>query len=104
MGDRPESFSRCAQVKTKVHRKDYGWSVRLVYDLSERQGVTTVRPEVDGVLHDSRLNRIDRILIPLRYIFFFVSPPANNSEVKHTWPGAILGWVTDRKVFLGAHE
>jgi hypothetical protein len=32
MGDRPESFPGCAQVRTKVCRKGYGWSVGLVYD------------------------------------------------------------------------
>jgi hypothetical protein len=32
MGDRPRSFPGCAQVRTKVCRKDYGWSVGLVYD------------------------------------------------------------------------
>jgi hypothetical protein len=24
MGDRPGSFSECVQVRTKMHRKDYG--------------------------------------------------------------------------------
>jgi hypothetical protein len=47
---------------------------------------------------------IDRILIPLRYTFFFRSPPAKNFGVKRAWPGAILEWVTDREVFPGAHE
>jgi hypothetical protein len=51
MGDRPGSFPGCTQVKTKVCRKDYGWSVGLVYDLRELPGVTTARPEVAGVLH-----------------------------------------------------
>jgi hypothetical protein len=32
MGDRPGSFPGCAQVRIKVHRKDYGCSVGLVYD------------------------------------------------------------------------
>jgi hypothetical protein len=50
MGDRPESFPRCAQVRTKVHRKDYSWSVRLVYDPRGLPGVTTARPGVAGVL------------------------------------------------------
>jgi hypothetical protein len=30
MGDRSGSFLGCAQVRTKVCRKDYGWSVGLV--------------------------------------------------------------------------
>jgi hypothetical protein len=47
---------------------------------------------------------IDRILIPPRYTFFFESPPAKNSRVKRAWPGAILGWVTDREVFPGVHK
>jgi hypothetical protein len=50
MGDRPRSFPGCAQVRTKVCRKDYGWSVGLVYDPSELPGVTTARPGVAGVL------------------------------------------------------
>jgi hypothetical protein len=50
------------------------------------------------------LTRIDRILIPPRYIFFSESPPAKNSRVKRVWHGAISGWVTDREVFSGAHE
>jgi hypothetical protein len=33
-----------------VYRKEYGWSVRLVYDPRELTGVTTARPGVAGVL------------------------------------------------------
>jgi hypothetical protein len=47
---------------------------------------------------------IDRILMPIRYTFFSGSPPAKNSGIKRAWPGAILGWMTDREVFPGAHE
>jgi hypothetical protein len=54
MGDQPGSFLRCAQVRTKVSRKDYGWSMGLVYDLRELPGVTTSRPGVAGVLHSGR--------------------------------------------------
>jgi hypothetical protein len=50
MGDRPESFPGCAQVRTKVCRKDYGWSVGLVYDPRGLPGVMTARPGVAGVL------------------------------------------------------
>jgi hypothetical protein len=50
MGDRPGSFPGCAQVRTKICRKDYGWSVGLVYDPRGLPGVTTVRPGVAGVL------------------------------------------------------
>jgi hypothetical protein len=50
MGDRLESFSGCAQVMTKVHRKDYSWSVGLVYDPKGLPGVMTARPGVDAVL------------------------------------------------------
>jgi hypothetical protein len=78
--------------------------VGLVYDPRGLPEVTTARPMVAGVLqHDSRLNRIDRILIPARYTFFG-SPPAKNYRVKRAWPGAILGWVTDREIFLGVHK
>jgi hypothetical protein len=52
----------------------------------------------------SRLNRIDRILIPPRYTFFSGSPPTKNSGVKRDWPGAISGWVTDPEVFPGVHK
>jgi hypothetical protein len=41
----------CAQVRTKVCRKDYSWSVGLVYDPRGLSGVTTVRPGVTEVLH-----------------------------------------------------
>jgi hypothetical protein len=45
-----------------------------------------------GLCHPgSRLNRIDRILIPPRYTFFFGSPPAKNFGVKRAWLGAISG-------------
>jgi hypothetical protein len=47
---------------------------------------------------------IDIILIPSRCTFFFGSPPAKNSRVKRAWPGAILRWVIDQKVFLGVHK
>jgi hypothetical protein len=33
-----------------VHRKDYGWSMGLVYDSKGLSGVTTARPGVAGVL------------------------------------------------------
>jgi hypothetical protein len=61
MGDRPESFSGRAQVRIKVYRKDYGWSVGLVYDPKGLTGVTTVRPGVAGVLHHLCL-----LLLPLQ--------------------------------------
>jgi hypothetical protein len=51
-----------------------------------------------------RLNRINSILIPLSCNFFSGSPSAKNSGVKRAWPGAILGWVTDREVFLGGQS
>jgi hypothetical protein len=50
MDDRPGSFLECAQVRTKMQKKDYGWSVGLVYDPRELPGVTTTRPGVAGVL------------------------------------------------------
>jgi hypothetical protein len=56
------------------------------------------------VTSDSRLNKIDRILISLRYTFFSRSPSVKNFRVKCDWPRAISGWVTDRKVFSDTHE
>jgi hypothetical protein len=50
MGDRPKSFPGCAQVRTKVHRKEYDWSVGLVYDTRGLPGVTTVRPKMAEML------------------------------------------------------
>jgi hypothetical protein len=50
------------------------------------------------------LNRIDIILIPPRYTFFSESPLVKNPRVKRAWPGAISGWVTDRKVFSDVHK
>jgi hypothetical protein len=50
MGNRSESFPGCAQVRTKVHRKDYDWSVGLVYNPRGLTGVTTARAGVPGVL------------------------------------------------------
>jgi hypothetical protein len=50
MGDRPKSFLGCAQVRTKVHRKEYDWSVGLVYDTRGLPGVTTVRPRMAEIL------------------------------------------------------
>jgi hypothetical protein len=44
-------------------------------------------------------NRIDRILIPSRYTFFFGSPIAKKFRVNRAWSGAILEWVTDQEVF-----
>jgi hypothetical protein len=51
-----------------------------------------------------RLNRINNILIPLSCNFFSRRPSAKNFRVKCAWPGAILGWVTDREVFPGAQS
>jgi hypothetical protein len=39
-------------MKTKVHRKDYGWSVGLVYNPTRLSGVTTNMSEVAGVLQN----------------------------------------------------
>jgi hypothetical protein len=50
MGDRSGSFPGCTQVRIKVCRKDYGWSVGLVYDPKRLPGVKTARPGVAGVL------------------------------------------------------
>jgi hypothetical protein len=47
---------------------------------------------------------IDRIFIPPRYTFFSENPPEKNPGVKRAWPGAILGWVTDRGVFSDVHK
>jgi hypothetical protein len=58
MGDRPGCLPGCAQVRTKVPRKDLGWFVGLVYDLRELSGVTTVRPRMAGVLQNGI--RVDR--------------------------------------------
>jgi hypothetical protein len=46
----------------------------------------------------------DRILIPSRYTFFSRSLTKKNSGVKRVWPGAISGWMTDRKVFQNVHK
>jgi hypothetical protein len=45
-------------------------------------------------------NRIDRIFISLKYIFFSESLTVKNSEVKRVWPEAISRWVTDGKSSL----
>jgi hypothetical protein len=37
-------------VSTNVHRKDYGWSVELLYNPMEIPRVMTARPGVAGVL------------------------------------------------------
>jgi hypothetical protein len=50
MGDRSKSFPGCVQVRTKVHRKEYDWSVGLVYDIRGLPGVTTVRPRMAEML------------------------------------------------------
>jgi hypothetical protein len=50
MGDRPENLSGCTRVRTKLCRKEYDWSMGLVYDPRGLSGVTTVRPGVTGVL------------------------------------------------------
>jgi hypothetical protein len=43
-----------------VHRKEWGWSVGLVYELA---GVTTARPRVAGVLHTPSMDLI-RVVDP----------------------------------------
>jgi hypothetical protein len=59
---------------------------------------------VDCDIPAQGFNRIDRILIPPRYTFFSRSPTTKNFWVKRVWPSAILRWVIDREVFLGAHK
>jgi hypothetical protein len=53
---------------------------------------------------DSRLNRIDIILIPSRYIFFSRSPTVKNSVVKHIWFEGSSGWVSNGEVFVDAYK
>jgi hypothetical protein len=64
------------------------------------------RPSKGGELWhpNSRLNRIDRILISQRYIFFSESPHVKNFGVKRACFKAISWWVTDREVFLSMHK
>jgi hypothetical protein len=52
-------------VRIKVCRKDYGWSVGLVYDPKGLPGVTTVRPGVAGVLQ--KLGMDPRVGQPVCY-------------------------------------
>jgi hypothetical protein len=47
---------------------------------------------------------IYRILIPPRDTLFFRSLTEKNFEVKRAKLRAILGWVNDREVLLGAHK
>jgi hypothetical protein len=75
MGDRLRSFPGCAQVRTKVHRKEYGWFVRLVYDPRGLPGVTTVRPGVArGVLHYKKVISTLATSLPLNHIFILPPP------------------------------
>jgi hypothetical protein len=50
------------------------------------------------------LNRIKRVLIPIRCIFFFGSLSQKNLWIKRAWPRAILRWLTNREVFSSVHE
>jgi hypothetical protein len=50
MGDQPGSLTGCVQVRTKVCKKDYGWSAGLVYDTRWLSKVMTDGPGVAGVL------------------------------------------------------
>jgi hypothetical protein len=51
-----------------------------------------------------RLNRINRLFVSTRCIFFFGSLSRKNLHVKCAWIGAIWdGWLT-RKFFSGAHD
>jgi hypothetical protein len=59
---------------------------------------------VDGHHPSPRLNKINRVLISIRCIFFFGRLSRKNLQVKRAWPKEILGWVTDRDVFPGAHQ
>jgi hypothetical protein len=53
---------------------------------------------------DSRLNTIDRVLIPPKYTSFFGSPTTKNLGVKRVRSGAISAWVTGRDVILSVHK
>jgi hypothetical protein len=52
----------------------------------------------------SRLNRIDKIFIPLRYTLFSRCPTVKKFGLKHAWSRAILGRMTDREVLSDAHK
>jgi hypothetical protein len=69
MGDRPGSFPGCAQVRTKVHRKDYDCFVGLVYDPTELSRVTTARPGVAGVL---QIQGEFFVFLSFSYLFFAI--------------------------------
>jgi hypothetical protein len=62
IGDRPGSLLGYTQVRIKICRKDYDWSVGLVYDSRGLPGVTTVRPAVAGVLYLPRGERTIRVV------------------------------------------
>jgi hypothetical protein len=111
------SWSWMVGWATKRHHSIRGgWTKKCSYNKG-RKGVTGGgTPDTGhGWSHDQwpagycdilaqGFNRTDKILIPPRYTFFFRSPTAKNSGVKRAWPGAILGWVTDLKVFSGAYK
>jgi hypothetical protein len=67
MGDRPKSFSECAQVRIKVCRKEYDWSVSLVYDPRGLSGVSTVRSRMAEMLQ----YRPSMMLALLDYLSFY---------------------------------
>jgi hypothetical protein len=102
-----------ASIKMAPYESLYGrkcisplcWEVASERLLVGPDWIQQIHDKVHQMWHpDSRLNRIDRILIPPRYTFFSKSPTAMNSRVKCAWPRAISEWVTDRKVFPGVHK
>jgi hypothetical protein len=62
-------------------------------------------PDPSGLWYlGPRLHRINSVLILTRHIFFFESLTQKNLWVKRAWLIAILGWMTDRKNFLGCAQ
>ena len=79
-----------------MHTKDLCWSVGTIYDPRELPGVSTAGTGVDRLLQI--------VSKPIKVHLFLGSLSRKNLQVKRAWPKTILGWVTDREVFSGAHE
>jgi hypothetical protein len=101
-------FKNIVEVKPKFYHSTMqgpASAIRCeVLGCCSRGGLPRLKQLIEAKHPDSRLNRIDRILIPPRYTFFSESTPAKNSGVKHAWPEAISGWATDWEVFPGVHK
>jgi hypothetical protein len=95
---------RRAEIINKKILKSFWWIIYVgIVEASQHTGSVISWP-LGWWYPSPKLNRINRVSIPTRCIFFFGSLSRKNLQVKRAWLGTIWnGWPIG-KFFSGSHE